>query len=124
MGQNQRSRAAATTGGRAEKGFYYVSLPEDRASRIDGPADNKTSLPPHDPDNVPNCIGDSGTWGMTLPVAGADFFAATGLVADSPFILPRYPSACADIPLDAGFDLVFKGQDGKSKATVRDQVIT
>lgn len=104
---------------RAEKGFYYVGLPGVRASHFDGPADNKTSLPPRDPDNVPDCLVDSGTWGMTLPVADADFYAATGLEADSPFILPRYPAPCADIPLDAGFDLVFKGQDGKSSATVR-----
>lgn len=104
---------------REEKGYYYVALPEVRVAHIDGPADNKTSIPVRDPESAPDCLVDSGTWGMTLPTPDDDFFAATGLEKDSPFINPRYPAACADIPMDAGFDLVFKGQDGTSEATVK-----
>lgn len=104
---------------RAEKGYYYVALPEVRAAHINGPADEKMSIPVRDPKNAPDCLVDSGTWGMTLPTPEDDFYAATGLEADAPFALPRYPAACADIPLDAGFELVFKGQNGNSEAAVK-----
>lgn len=97
---------------REEKGYYYVTMPEVRAANINGKGD-KTVIPAKDPAKLPECLVDSGTWGLTLPTDDKAFFAATGLEADAPFISPRYPAACADIPLDAGLELAFTGQDGK-----------
>lgn len=95
---------------REEKGYYYVALPEVRAGG--------KAIPSGLSGTQPECLVDSGTWGLTLPTDQDAFFAATGLEADSPFIAPRYPKACADIPLDDGLELVFTGKDGK-KASVK-----
>lgn len=97
---------------RAEKGYYYVAMPEVRATNIHGLGD-KAVLPAADPAKVPDCLADSGTWGLTLPTDEDAFFAATGMEADAPFLSPRYPAACEDIPLDAGLEFAFTGQDGK-----------
>ncbi|KAK8050890.1 hypothetical protein PG993_002275 [Apiospora rasikravindrae] len=100
---------------RAETGYYYVGMPEVRAVHINGEGDGKkTTIPAANPDKLPQCLADSGTWGMTLPTDDKAFYAATGLEADRPFISPRYPAACADIPVDAAFELVFTGTDGKT----------
>ncbi|KAK6851414.1 hypothetical protein PG995_012536 [Apiospora arundinis] len=94
---------------RVEKGYYYVAMPEVQAG-------GKT-IAAKNPGQQPECLVDSGTWGLTLPVDDKAFYAATGLEADAPFISPRYPANCADIPLDKGLDIVFTGKDGK-KASV------
>lgn len=101
---------------RAVPDFYYVGLPEVRAAHIGGPADKKTSIPLA---KTPECVLASGTRSISLPTSNDEFLKATGLVADPPYTSLRYPTACADIPLDAGFELVFKGQDGSSEATVK-----
>jgi hypothetical protein len=67
---------------------------------------------------LPNCPVDTGTWGLPLPTNDTAFFTATGLEEDSPYIILRWPSACADIPINATLDLMLTGKDGKS-ATVQ-----
>ncbi|KAK8079419.1 hypothetical protein PG997_007237 [Apiospora hydei] len=99
---------------RTEKGYYYVAMPEVRGARIDSKDGKKTTIPSVKPDELPLCLMDSGTWGMKIPSDDKAFYAATGLEADSPFLSPRYPAACTDIPLDAGFELAFTGKDGKT----------
>jgi hypothetical protein len=99
-------------------GLYYVAMPEVRAGPIDG--SGEAQVIPAIPYNgaIPECLVDTGTWGLTLPTNDTAFFAATGLEEDFPFITPRYPAPCADIPRDAALELVFTGDDGKT-ATVK-----
>lgn len=104
---------------RQEKGYYYVAMPEVRAAPINGSGPAK-AVPVEQPDKpAPDCLVDSGTWGLTLPTSSEAFLLATGLEEDKPFILPRYPSACVDIPADAGIELVFPDRDGNKNATVK-----
>jgi hypothetical protein len=100
-------------------GLYYVSMPEVLVAPFNG-SNSPQVIPVTVPSSgtVPNCLVDTGTWGLTLPTNDTAFYAATGLEEDSPYILPRWPSACADIPINATLDLRFTGADGKS-ATIK-----
>ncbi|KAI9146843.1 hypothetical protein HJFPF1_13411 [Paramyrothecium foliicola] len=95
-------------------GLYYVELPEVQAASINGTGSPQT-IPANMPFSgaMPDCLVDTGTWGLTLPTDEDAFFEASGLEKDSPFVTPRYPAACANIPANATIDLKFTGEDGK-----------
>ena len=100
-------------------GLYYVGLPEIQVTAIDGSGSPQV-IPAIMPSSgvMPECLVDTGTWGLTLPTDETAFYEVTGLEQDAPFITPRYPAACADIPVNATIDIKFTDEDGKS-ATVK-----
>ncbi|KAJ1333174.1 pepsin-like aspartyl protease [Microdochium nivale] len=101
-----------------EGGFYYAALPEFRATRIGDPSASPQIINVQTPDSgvIPDCLVDSGTHGITLPIVTEDFLAKSGLVANAPFSNMAYPALCNDIPADAGLDLIFTGETGEKVA--------
>lgn len=104
-----------------DSGFYYVGLPEIRASRIDTPGAASQAIKIETPPSgiIPDCLVDSGTHGLTFPFDSDDLMAKTGLVEASPFINMAYPTPCDQIPVDAALELVFTDSKTGEKATVK-----
>ncbi|KAJ1323157.1 pepsin-like aspartyl protease [Microdochium nivale] len=104
-----------------DSGFYYAALPEVRATHISDPSAIPQTINVQTPPSgiIPDCLVDSGTHGITLPVNAADFLAKTGLIENEPYVNIAYPTLCNDIPADATLDLVFTSEETGEKVTIK-----